>query len=61
VSASENVSRLYPVSVSVGISYLCTREWSTLKPTRQAQHRQVSSEVAGREVITPIPALRSGW
>jgi hypothetical protein len=35
--------------------------WSTLKPMRQAQQRQVFSAVAGREVITPIPALRIGW
>jgi len=49
-----------PVIESVGIGYFF-REWSTLNPMRQAQQRQVVCEVAGLEVITPIPALRSGW
>jgi hypothetical protein len=61
VSASENVSRLKPVSVSVGINYLLSVEWSTLKPRRHAQHRQAFSAVCGLEVMTPIPDRRSGW
>jgi hypothetical protein len=36
-------------------------EWSTLNPILHAQQRHVFSAVAGRDVITPIPALRSGW